>query len=153
MPTNVAMSDTRTDLRYFHFDRDGRLVTGGSHVLWIQARARAERSRGALLRACFPRLEEVAFEHYWDGLVDLRLDRLPRIVRLAEGVHAINGYSGRGLAFACALGRDMAAFLVGATEEVLPLPVSQTEPTRLHGLVHFAARLARAANRWRDAWA
>lgn len=151
LPTNVAMSDTRGDLRFFHYDRDGRLVTGGSHAVWINARARGERSRGALLSASFPQLGEVTFDHYWDGLIDLMPDRLPRILRLAEGVHAVNGYSGRGLAFACALGRDMAAYIAGAEEQALPLPVSLPEPMRLHGLVRFGARFARMAHRWRDA--
>lgn len=38
------------------------------------------------------------------GRIDMALDRVPRVFRLAEGVYAVHGYSGRGVAFACALG-------------------------------------------------
>lgn len=42
---NVAMSDTRGDLRFYYLDLDGRLVTGGGHTVWVNARAKRSDAR------------------------------------------------------------------------------------------------------------
>lgn len=81
----------------------------------------------------------------------MTLDRVPRVFRLAEGAYAVHGYPGRGVAFACTLGGDLATMLAGEDEEVLPLPVPEPEEIRTHRLVRLGARFARLIHRSRDA--
>ncbi|HYM31618.1 MAG TPA: FAD-binding oxidoreductase [Candidatus Cybelea sp.] len=151
IPGNQAVSDTRGDLRFFRYDRDGRLVTGGGYVLWHNAEARARRSRERLLAQVFPALDGIEFDYFWDGLIAVTPDRLPRLFNLAPGAFAALAYSGRGVAFATAMGPVIADWLQGAPPEDLPLPVGGLARIPAHGLAKLAGRGMRLVYRWRDA--
>lgn len=124
---NPAVSDMRRDLRYFHFDRDFRIVTGGTHTLWHDARARGmEKTRQMLARA-FPALAEdmPAITEYWEGVFAVVPDRKPRLMQLADGLLFGGLYSGRGVALSVSLGREIARFLAGQIPAAdLPLPLT-----------------------------
>jgi glycine/D-amino acid oxidase-like deaminating enzyme len=150
VPGNHAVSDTRMDLRFFRYDRAGRLVSGGSLALPVAAEPRLKRLVAAKLAAAFPQLGETDFEFLWSGLIGMTPDRLPRLVRVADGVYAWIGCNGRGVALATAMGRTLAALLSGAPEADMPLPVTAPEPIFAQALL---ARLGRAVlpyYRWRD---
>jgi len=124
---NPAVSDMRRDLRYFHYDRDFRIVTGGTHTLWHDARARGIDKTRAMLARAFPALAEDMPEisEYWEGVFAVVPDRKPRLMRLAEGILFGGLYSGRGVALSVSLGREMARWATGQIgDEALPLPVT-----------------------------
>ena len=64
----------------------------------------------------------------WSGWIAISTNQHPRIIRLANGVWAAQGYSGRGIAIATLLGREL-SFCHGDSErEDLILPVDKKIP-------------------------
>lgn len=151
LPGNVGFSDLRREIRAFHYDRDGRLISGGRMMLWLQAsrRGRAAVRRG--IAQSFPSLGEIEIEDYWEGIVGVTPDRLPRLMRLAPGVLFCGAYSGRGVALGSALGRQLGLFLGGKIAEAeLPLPVTDLRTIPSQGIQVMGARLIRPWHLLRD---
>ena len=73
-------------------------------------------------RKVFPQVAPFQWETLWWGDLGLSRDTLPRVYALGPGVHAVNGYSGGGIALATALGRAIARML--ATGDARELPVA-----------------------------
>lgn len=143
---NPAVSDMRRDLRYFHLDRDFRIVTGGTHTLWHDARARGIARTRRMLAATFPALaaDMPEITEYWEGVFAMVPDRKPRLMRLADGILFGGLYSGRGVALSVSLGREMARWATGLIDEdALPLPVTSL---RLVPAQPVAARVANAVH-------
>lgn len=153
LPRNTAMSDTRGDLRFYRFDRDGRLVSGATIVSLANARARLERLVGARMKETFPQLagwDGFAFDAVWPGELAMTPDFMPRLFAPAPGLWALAGCNGRGVALGIALGRAVAAAALGGAATDLPLPVSPIVPIPLHALVRPVARSAMFYYRWLD---
>lgn len=151
LPGNRGVSDMRRELRAFHYDRDGRLISGGRMMLWYGAAARGRRAVARELRKSFPMLGEIAIDEYWEGIVAVSPDRLPRLMRLASGVHFCGAYSGRGVALGTALGREVGRFLAGKLAEAdLPVPVTGLIAIPAQGLQVLGARLIRPWHRYLD---
>jgi glycine/D-amino acid oxidase-like deaminating enzyme len=154
LPGNQAFSDTRGDLRGFHYDRDGRLVTGGGHFLWHNARARGIDSRRAMIGDVFPMLADIGIDYYWDGVVAVAPARLPHVHNPAPGLYAALAYSGRGVALATALGAPLAQWMAGEIDaEALPIPARPVRPLPAHAVARLIGGAMRSIYRWRDAWA
>lgn len=150
LPGDHAMSDTRGDLHFFRFDRDGRLVTGGALVLHVADHARLRRRVGARVAATFPQAGWQAFDYVWSGDFAATADRFPRLHRLGDGLWSWIGCNGRGLALAIAMGRVLAEAVGGADPRDLPLPVEPLRPIPLHALAVPASRLMLLVYRSRD---
>ena len=151
LPGGQGLSDTRQALWAFRLDRDGRLVTTGAPLFTLGARMSLRRSTAARLREAFPQIGEPKLDHVWEGVIGMTLDRLPRYHELAEGVHAVLGYSGRGIALATAMGRllvDRALGRLAAPD--MPMPPAPMKRLPLHGLLVPLSRLAIPYYRWRD---
>lgn len=151
LPGNQAMSDSRAQLRFFRYDRDGRLVTGGGYALWQNAAKRARRSAADILRDTYPQAGEPTFEYYWDGMLAMTPERLPRLHRLAPGVTAALGYSGRGIALSVSMGRVVADWLGGVDAADLPVPITEMAAMPGHVLAKLVARAMIPVAGWRDA--
>ncbi len=148
---NEGVSDMRRELRAFHYDRDGRLISGGRMMLWQGAASRGKRAVARELRKSFPALGEIAIEDYWEGIVGVTPERLPRLMRLAPGVLFCGAYSGRGVALGTALGSRLGAFLAGKIAEAeLPLPVSPLVTIPARGFQVLGARLIQPWHRLLD---
>ncbi len=151
LPANVGFSDMRREIRAFHFDRDGRLISGGRMMLWHQASRRGRTAARNKIAESFPTLGEIEVVDYWEGIVGVTPDRLPRLMRLAPGVLFCGAYSGRGVALGSALGRRLGLFLGGKiTEAELPLPVTNLRTVPTHGIQIVGARLIRPWHLFRD---
>jgi glycine/D-amino acid oxidase-like deaminating enzyme len=148
---NQGFSDMRREIRAFHYDRDGRLISGGRMMLWHHAAARGRGAASRGLQQSFPALGDIAVEEYWEGIVAVSPDRLPRLMRLASGVLFCGAYSGRGVALGMALGRCVGEFLAGRLAEAdLPLPVSGLRTIPAHGIQVVGARLIQPWHRLLD---
>ena len=148
---NEGISDMRREIRAYHCDRDGRLISGGRMVLWQGAAARGKRAVASELGKSFPALGEIAIDEYWEGIVGVTPERLPRLMRLAPGVYFCGAYSGRGVALGTALGARVGAFLAGAIAEAdLPLPVTPLMTIPWHGVQVLGARLVRPLHLLQD---
>ncbi len=145
LPQDCAMSDTRGDLRFYRFDRDGRLVSGATLVSLAHARPRLEAMVGARMKETFPALADwggFGFEAVWSGELAMTPGFMPRYYAPAPGIHAAAGCNGRGVGLGIALGRMLAEAALGEPVERLALPVSRVLPIPLHGLIRPVARSA-----------
>lgn len=144
---NPAVSDMRNDMRYFHYDRDNRLVSGGMHTVWLGEEERGRAKVSKMLGKAFaafggpPRTAE-----YWHGTFAVVPDRKPRLYRLAPGLVFGGVYSGRGVALGMALGQELGRWAAGKRrDEDMPLPVTAMQPVPFHPV---AVQVANRMYRW-----
>jgi glycine/D-amino acid oxidase-like deaminating enzyme len=144
---NPAVSDTRRDIRAFHYDTDFRIVTGGTLTVWNDARRRGMAQTQAMLAKAFPELgSEPKLEEYWEGVFGVVPDRKPRLMRLAPGVVFAGIYSGRGVALSIALGQQVGAWLAGNIADAdMPLEVTDLRTVPFHPV---AVQVARRIHPW-----
>lgn len=148
LPTNVTMSDTQADLRFCHFDRDGRLVSGGALVFRRKAVERLREMVAQRLRDIFPALrahEGLQVEQVWNGEMAMTQDHLPHFHELAKGMYTALGCNGRGVAMNTALGRALADALTGTPASALEVPLTRMSTIPAHAL---ARRVARGLLAW-----
>ncbi len=143
LPGGHSVSDSRTILWAFRWDREGRMVMGGDILVPWGGRDRAAAVARRRLKTAFPELGEAALEFVWDGKVAMTMDRLPRALELAPGLWAALGYNGRGVALATAMGRLLAGRCLRGVAEDDPLPAALRAPRRVPAH-RFALPAARA---------
>ena len=104
------------------------------------------------VKMVFPDIGEVVWDEHWSGWVALTGNQLPRILRLDHGVWAALGYTGRGLAFATLLGRELSKLADGTGSDETILPVEEMRPLPCHALTPFVAAACisyyEAIDRW-----
>ena len=127
--------------------RTGGLLFGGmldAHGRWVVSAAPSLRRGGRerigawslnRFRRVFPHAAPFEWEHLWWGTIGISRDTLPRIYRLAPGVHAVNGYSGGGIALATGIGKALAETLAGGDERALPFAPRPLERVPLRRLL------------------
>ncbi|MDX3929482.1 MAG: FAD-dependent oxidoreductase [Shinella sp.] len=149
---NPAVSDMHNDLRYFHYDCDGRLVSGATHTFWHDEEARGRAKVARMLAKSFkafggePRITE-----YWNGTFAVVPDLKPHLYRLAPGLVFGGLYSGRGVALSLALGQEMGRWAAGRrTDADMPLPVTGMKPIAFHPVAVQVANRIHAWNRLKD---
>lgn len=150
LPLNEAASDTRNDLRYFHKDREGRLISGAALAIQLLARDRLPAVVRRKLQATFPRLATIEFPFLWSGRIAMTTDRLPHLHRTADGLVSWIGCNGRGLALAMGMGAVMRDAVQDLSSTELALAPTTPRPIPMHWLVRRAARLALLHYRRRD---
>jgi glycine/D-amino acid oxidase-like deaminating enzyme len=148
---NPAVSDMRNDMRYFHYDCDNRLVSGGTHTLWYdemnRGLAKVSRALGKAFAAFGGPAKTV---EYWSGTFAVTPDRKPRLFRLAPGLVFGGVYSGRGVALAMALGQEMGRWAAGKRGDAdMPLPVTAMKSVPLHSIAVQVANRMHPWNRLR----
>jgi len=134
--------DTREVLSSFRLDAAGRLVFGSVGALEAPDaavhRAWAERA----MTRVFPQLAGIPFESAWYGKIGMTADNLPRLHVLGEGILAVAGYNGRGIAPGTVFGRALAEHLLGERPlEAMPLPVAKAEAAPLRAVKEAGYRV------------
>jgi glycine/D-amino acid oxidase-like deaminating enzyme len=122
MPTRAVLYEVGTVTTYYRRDAAGRLLMGGRGV---QREAREQRDYKQLMayaERLWPALRGIEWTHWWNGQFALTPDFYPRLHEPAPGVLIAHGYSGRGVALAVSVGRELAAALTGTPLEELSLP-------------------------------
>ena len=99
----------------------------------------------------YPWLGPLTWQEDWSGWIAVTPDHFPRVHELAPGVFAGMGYSGRGIAAATIIGRDIALHLRGVAEAELVFPLSPSRPMALHGLAWLPAEALLGVYRMLDA--
>ncbi len=146
IPGNEAVSDTQRDIGAFHYDAQGGLIIGGTHTRWANAEASGRAAIARKARHFFPDLGEVAVTEYWEGVLGVTPDRLPRLTRLAPGLIFAGAYSGRGVALSSNLGAIAARWLSDRLDDdALPVPPGPMQTIPFHAV---AAALAQAIHPW-----
>ena len=80
----------------------------------------------------------------WSGWIDLTPSEFPELHELAPGLLAGLGYSGRGIALATVMGREMARHAMGAAPKDLSFAIMQPKPVPLRGFYPLAVNAAMA---------
>jgi glycine/D-amino acid oxidase-like deaminating enzyme len=150
LPGNHAVSDTRRDLRFFRYDKDGRLVTGGALVLPILERERLTPLIRRRLAETFPQLGGIQIQRFWSGLLSITRDAVPHLHELGPGAYSWIGCNGRGIALSTALGPALADALRGLPLKDLPIPVTPLRPLPTPAILDAVARGMLALYRRRD---
>lgn len=84
------------------------------------------------LAALYADLPRPIWEETWNGWIALTREQMPRLHRLGPGFYTGFGYSGRGLAAATLMGRDLARLANGAGADDTTFPLSAVSPIRGH---------------------
>lgn len=128
-------SDSRRLLLYFRMSPDGRLVMGGRGGAVESSDPAMYRPLIAAAEATFPPLRGIDWDYRWGGAVAVTPDQLPHLHTPAPGLLAAQGFNGRGVALATAMGRLVARRLAaGDDAEPDPLPPTPIRPIRLHAV-------------------
>lgn len=145
--------DSRRLVLYFRRSPDGRLVIGG-RASFSSAQAQNPDAPDyavleQVLHGIFPDLAGLPIEQRWTGLVGITFDYLPHYHRLADELHVLAGFNGRGVALSHRLGAWLAARLAGAPEEH-SMPETPLRPFPLHRLRAPMLNLGMRWNRFLD---
>ncbi|WP_319529284.1 FAD-binding oxidoreductase [uncultured Cohaesibacter sp.] len=132
LPGRQAVSDTRGDLRFFHYDRDNRLITGGAIMGFGDLAKRMANKAANNLADSFPQLAPPKMTHIWNGYLSMNWDRFPRVHSLGPNGWTWIGCNGRGVALGYALGREMARAVDGEDLGGLALPTTEPNPLPFH---------------------
>ncbi|MGR4893470.1 NAD(P)/FAD-dependent oxidoreductase [Sphingopyxis sp. LARHCG72] len=155
MPAGIPVSDTNKSNPFWSMtDADGRIVASLLPPRrYSMSAAEVARSYEAKLRRLYGDVPALRWSHFWIGTVAISAERIPRLLSLAPGVHAIGGFSGQGIGAATAAGREYARLIDGRGDPAacrLPILDPRALPMRraIPFLVrHVAAPLTRLTDR------
>lgn len=154
MPAGIPMTDTnKANPFWLMADRDGRLVASLLPPLRDAASAAdVARPLEKKLGRLFGALPALNWSRFWIGTVAVSAEKIPRLLSLAPGVHAIGGYSGQGIGAATAAGQEYAKLIVHGDRTACRLPFFDPRPVPLRRAFpfivrNFAAPLGRATDR------
>ncbi|KUP92901.1 NAD(P)/FAD-dependent oxidoreductase [Tritonibacter horizontis] len=142
LPEGQGLWDTGKIMLSLRRDQTGRLIIGSMGSVFGGTEGLTRRWADRKLHRLFPELGPLRFEDAWHGDIAFTPDHLFRIHRLAAGLYAPIGYNGRGITTGTLFGRALADLFAGASEDSLPVPVSDLVPDRGRGLKMQAYRTA-----------
>lgn len=142
LPNDRASADTRKELVAYRWSWDNRIVTGGLLASPFGSAERARTYHLDRLREMLPQLPPLEPAYAWQGRLAAARDFMPRLMALGErdsdqGWSAI-ACNGRGMAMTTALGRRIALWLSGGSNEKLPVPITRPDPVALPSLASVA---------------
>jgi glycine/D-amino acid oxidase-like deaminating enzyme len=151
LPGREGVSDTSRDIRAFRYDSTGGLAMVGSHTVWFNAAERGKRKVMHRLTSLLPQVPDVPAAEYWEGVIAVVPDKVPRLMELAPGVLFAGIYSGRGIAMSTVWGRNAAQILTGRlTDSAMPMPIGGLQTVAGHGVGVQVARFIHPWHRLQD---
>ena len=125
LPFNGTMHDGRSDIFVYKYDGNGRLVVS---MFPIGKRGKDQIYTKKILldrlRWLHPSIpKDTIWEYYWFGELDMQHQTIPRLYKLAPGVIACTGLSGRGVPTGSMLGGILSDWAHGINEYELDLPL------------------------------
>jgi gamma-glutamylputrescine oxidase len=145
---DIAVSDTKFVVNYWHMSSDYRLLFGGGENYSPRFPADIRAFVRPYLEKVYPQLAGIRLDYGWGGTLAVTLKRLPHFGRLAPNVFFAQGYSGQGVALANLAGKLIADALAGTAEQFdimasLPTPafpggVWLRHPALVLGMLYYA---------------
>jgi glycine/D-amino acid oxidase-like deaminating enzyme len=128
LPQNHFITDTRKLWSGIRKLPSGQIHLGvGGPAMGAKGKADLKVARQRL-KDVYPAIGSVEWGESWSGWIAISTDQFPRILRLANGVWATQGYSGRGIAMATLLGRELSLCQGDTERKDLMLPVDKKIP-------------------------
>ena len=141
LPENHFITDTRQLWSGIRKLPSGQMHLGiGGPAVCMNGKADL-RTASKRLKEVYPSLKSIEWEESWSGWIAVATDQFPRILRLDSGVWAAQGYSGRGLAMATLLGKELSLCDAESNLESVILPVEKPPRIPFHKLAPFAAAM------------
>jgi len=128
LPGGQALTDTRHLYSGVRMRRDGRLHVSVDGPPFSNRGAADAGLATARVRALFPDIAPPRWEHSVAGWVGMTADQYPHVHRLAPGLIAALGLSGRGIAFATLLGREISLRVLDRPQQDWMLPDTKLRP-------------------------
>src|SRR5690606_32016360 len=110
LPDRHALTDQEADAFSLRHAYGGRLITAYPAPASTQ-RSAVESAVHERLARMLPGFPKVALEHVWHGTAIVNSNLLPRVLSIEEGLTAVQGCNGRGIAINTILGRELARWL------------------------------------------
>ena len=125
LPQNTTMHDGRGDFYVYKYDSEGRIVAS---MFPMGRRGRdldyTRRVMSDRLKWLHPQIrEEIRWEYFWFGELDMQRRTIPRLYGLAPGIVALTGLSGRGVPTGSMLGGILSEWALGVPERDLSLKI------------------------------
>jgi Glycine/D-amino acid oxidases (deaminating) len=111
LPGGQSLTDLELDIFSIRFAEGERMVTFYP-VAEGSTQATVERAVNARLEGMLQAYEPVEIEFLWEGVAWMNSSLLPRIVRLDDGLLAVQACNGRGIATNAIVGREIARMLL-----------------------------------------
>lgn len=156
LPQNTTMHDGRGDIYVYKYNAEGRIVAS----MFPMGRrgtdpAYTRQVMTDRLKWLHPQIrQEIRWEYFWYGELDMQVKTVPRLYGLAPGVVALTGLSGRGVPTGSMLGGILSEWALGVPEQDLALRVEplKTAPFYMEyapklRLRYFRVQDGRAARR------
>jgi glycine/D-amino acid oxidase-like deaminating enzyme len=147
LPGNHFITDTRQLWSGLRRLPSGQIHMGiGGPSMGLNGRGDIKEAQERLLEI-YPEIKSVEWSEDWSGWIAVSTDQFPRILRLADGVWAAQGYSGRGLALGTLMGRELSMCQGDTARDDLMLPVEKIPYVPFH---MFSPLGAAAVIKWYD---
>ena len=123
LPHNTTIHDGRGDIYVYKYNAEGRIVAS---MFPLGRRGRdmdyTRRVMSERLKWLHPQLEEdIRWDYFWFGKLDMQVRTVPRFYDLAPGVVALTGLSGRGVPTGSMLGSILSEWALGKPDNELAL--------------------------------
>lgn len=123
LPQNTTIHDGRGDIYVYKYNAEGRIVASmfpmgrrGRDIAYTR-QVMSER-----LKWLHPDIrEEIRWDYFWFGELDMQYRTIPRFYDLAPGVVALTGLSGRGVPTGSMLGSILSEWALGKPQNELAL--------------------------------
>lgn len=125
LPQNTTVHDGRGDIYVYKYNAEGRIVAS---MFPMGRRGRdmdyTRKVMSDRLRWLHPQIrEEIRWDYFWFGELDMQHRTVPRLYGLAPGVVALTGLSGRGVPTGSMLGGILSEWALDVPEKDLSLRI------------------------------
>ncbi len=150
LPQNTTIHDGRGDIYVYKYNAEGRIVAS---MFPMGRRGRdmayTRRLMSDRLKWLHPQIrEDIRWDYFWFGELDMQYRTVPRLYDLAPGVVALTGLSGRGVPTGSMLGSVLSEWALGKPERELALKLEPLKAAPFY--MGFAPALMLRYYRLRD---
>lgn len=150
LPQNTTMHDGRGDIYVYKYNAEGRVVAS---MFPMGRRGRdmtyTRQVMTDRLKWMHPQIREnIRWDYFWYGELDMQRRTIPRLYGLAPGIVALTGLSGRGVPTGSMLGGILSEWAMGVPEKELSLKVEPLAAAPLY--MSFAPQLMLRYYRYTD---
>jgi glycine/D-amino acid oxidase-like deaminating enzyme len=139
LPQKHVLTDVESDVFSLRWAAGDRLITAYPAASGI-APASIEAAVNRRLRAMLHRYEARRLEFVWHGVAWINQSLLPRLVRVADGLTAVQACNGRGIALNTIIGREVARWLL-APQYIPALALESPRRVRGFGVARYVPQL------------
>lgn len=116
MTKDIAVADARFIMNYYRFSDDYRLLFGGNCNYSDREYDGEDRRLRERMTDLFPTLKMTRIDHCWRGPLDLTMNRMPHMGKLAPNIYYAHGFGGQGVILTNILGKVLAEAVAGTAE-------------------------------------